>query len=42
MRAEDKPVVPAEPSPADSGVIGFFTLVDTLVDPDDAAPAFHP
>ena len=38
MRVEDKPVVAAEPSPADSGVIGSFTLVD----PDDAAPGFHP
>ena len=27
-RAEDKPVVAAEPSLADSGVIGFFTRVD--------------
>jgi len=38
MRVEDKPVVAAEPSPADSVVIGSFTLVD----PDDAAPAFTP
>jgi hypothetical protein len=38
MRAEDKPVVAAEPWPAGSGVIGSFTLVD----PDDAARAFHP
>jgi hypothetical protein len=40
MRAEDKPVVAAEPSLADGGVIGSVTRVD----PDDAAPAFalHP
>ena len=38
MRAEDKPVVAAEPSLADSGVLGSFTRVD----PDDAAAAYAP
>ena len=38
MRAEDKPVVAAEPSLAASGVLGSFTRVD----PDDAALVLHP
>jgi hypothetical protein len=37
-RAEEKPVIAAEPLLAGSGVLDSFTCVD----PDDAAPALHP